>query len=107
MNSGVDSASEAYLRALINNSPDVIAVLAADGAIKFQSPSVLEVLGYEPGEMIGRQSFDLLHPDDLPAVGKLFADLASQPGKVAVAVCRFRHKNGSWCPLECIGRNLL
>jgi diguanylate cyclase (GGDEF)-like protein/PAS domain S-box-containing protein len=106
-NSGVHSASDSFVRALLDHSPDVVAVLEADGTIKFQSPSVLEVLGYEPGEMIGQQSFDLLHPDDLPNVSKLFSDLAESPGKVSVAVCRFRHKDGSWCSLECIGRNLL
>ncbi|MCU1306761.1 MAG: diguanylate cyclase/phosphodiesterase with sensor(s), partial [Acidobacteriaceae bacterium] len=107
MNSGVHSASDAYVRALLSHSPDVIAVLTVDGTIKFQSPSVRDVLGYEAGEMIGRQSFDLLHPDDFAAITKLFADLAAEPGKILAAVCRFRHKNGSWCPLECIGKNLL
>jgi diguanylate cyclase (GGDEF)-like protein/PAS domain S-box-containing protein len=107
MNSGVHSASAAYVRALLSHSPDVIAVLAADGTIKFQSPSVLDVLGYEPNEMIGRQSFDRLHPDDFTSITKLFAELAAEPGKISTAVCRFRHKNGSWCPLDCIGKNLL
>ncbi|MCU1287431.1 MAG: diguanylate cyclase/phosphodiesterase with sensor(s) [Acidobacteriales bacterium] len=107
VNTAPDTASDAYLRALLLQSPDVIAVLEANGTIKFQSPSVKEVLGYEPNEMIGRQSFDLLHPDDFPHVMKVFADLGAQPGKVMVAICRFRRKDGSWCPLECIGKNLL
>jgi diguanylate cyclase (GGDEF)-like protein/PAS domain S-box-containing protein len=105
---GPDASSESYFRSLVDNSPDVIAVLEADGTIKFQSPSVLDVLGYKPEEMIGRQAFDLLHPDDLAHITKLFAELTSKAGpKIATAVCRFRHKNGSWCPLECLGKNLL
>jgi len=51
---------EAYLQ----GSTDIITVLDDTGTIKYQSPSVSRILGYEQGALVGRSGFDLIHPDD-------------------------------------------
>lgn len=95
--------SEEHFRTLIENSSDVITILDAKGRITFESPSVERVLGYSQEALIGRNAFDLIHPNDLPPVLEAFSG-----EKFAAAVeYRFRHRDGSWRVLESMGRNLL
>jgi len=100
--------SEERFRVLIQNALDIIMVTDADGTIRYISPAVEWVLGYQPEEMVGTNTADYVHPDDLEgAFGELAAALAS-PGVHPVAVeTRVRHKSGSWRWLEGIANNLL
>ncbi len=60
--------SEAYYRLLIENSPDIVTVLEADGTVRYASPTVQRVLGYAPEERVGTSIGELVHPEDLPAI---------------------------------------
>ncbi|MDQ3779861.1 MAG: EAL domain-containing protein [Chloroflexota bacterium] len=100
-------ASEARLGALVRNAPDLITILDADGAIRYESPATERVLGYGPDELIGQNALALIHPDDLPRVDVLFAECLATPGVNVLADFRFRHKDGSWRWLEAVGTNLL
>jgi len=59
--------SERKYRLISANSKDVIAIVTSDPipVHTFLSPSVKEVLGYEPEELIGKSPFDLIYKDDL------------------------------------------
>jgi len=86
--------------ALVENSNDCIAVLAADGRTVFQSSAVSSQLGYLSGELIGRHNYSLVHPDDRAAVLTRFrAVFAGAPTPTPLRL-RCRHKNGSWRILE-------
>lgn len=98
---------EAYFRALIEHSSDIITVLGLDGTIQFESPSFEHLLGYNQKELDGRIAFEFVHPDDLPAVLEKFQLVIQQPEEPQVAEFRFRHKDGSWLSLEGIGRSIL
>jgi PAS domain S-box-containing protein len=97
--------SELKFRSLIENAFDVITVIRGDGTILFESPAVESVLGYTPAELVGRNAFEFLHPDDLPAflakMEQVLADVALR----TILVYRFRHKNGTWRTLESGGRS--
>ena len=99
-------ASEAYFRAMIERAQDVIAVLEADGTVRFASPSVLPVLGYTPKEVTGRNVFELVHPDDAPRMRELFGEFVATASSRPTDV-RFRHRDGRWCILHATGNNLL
>jgi CheY-like chemotaxis protein len=60
--------SEEHFRTLIENSSDIITILSAKGKILFESPSIERVLGYDAEELVGRNVFDLIHPNDLQEV---------------------------------------
>lgn len=100
-------ASERRFRALIENSSDAISLISVEGTILYESPSVSRVLGYSPEELVGREVFELLHPDDLPQVMQLFARIIQQPGEIITAIARYGHKDGSWLWIEGTGSNLL
>jgi diguanylate cyclase (GGDEF)-like protein/PAS domain S-box-containing protein len=95
-------------RSLIENSSDGISVIAADGSIVYDSPSVSTVLGYEPGERTGADVFAFIHPDDLARTTSVFSEMLSGQlaGTVSVEL-RGRHRDGSWRQLEAQVSNLL
>jgi nitrogen fixation negative regulator NifL len=99
--------TEAYFRSLIENASDIITILEADGSIRYESPSLERVLGYKPEELIGRSAFELIHPDDVARIQRIFTEGLTRPGRIESGEYRFRHKDGSWRVLEGIGKNLL
>ena len=100
-------ASEQRFRALVEHSTDVIALLDADGTIRYSSASTHLVLGYTGTENIGRNAFELIHPDDRPQALELFGELIERPGHVVRIELRALHKDGSWRDLETVGVNRL
>ena len=95
------------LRAILEHSSDVLALLDASGTILFTSQAVTRVLGYSPDELQGRSAFELLHPDDLKRVQTLFAGLVSNPAEPVTAAVQYRHKDGSYRTIEGVGVNRL
>jgi two-component system, cell cycle sensor histidine kinase and response regulator CckA len=99
--------SEEYFRSLIEHSAEVIDILNPDGTIRYTTPSVRRVLGFEPDELIGRNVFDFVHPDDREAAVEAFErDQAAFDGSRTFEL-RVRHRDGSWRWFEAAARNLL
>jgi two-component system, cell cycle sensor histidine kinase and response regulator CckA len=92
---------------LVQNISDIITVLAIDGTIQYESPSTVRILGFKPEELVGRNAFEFIHPDDIPAVSAIFQLAVANPGLTVSPEFRFRHADGSWVYLEAIGNNLL
>ena len=99
--------SEHLFYSLIQNSSDIITILKDDGIISYESPSLTRLLGYAPDELIGRNAFELVHPDDLQKIRDAFAEVIRNPDGLLSAQFRFRHKDGSWRVLEATGSNQL
>jgi PAS domain S-box-containing protein len=97
----------AQFRSLVNNSSDLITVLAPDGTIAYQSPSVQRVLGRRPADLVGTALGDLVHPDDQHDVNVSLTELVeAAPGATANFGCRLRHEDGSWRQVESTCTNL-
>jgi PAS domain S-box-containing protein len=60
------ASSEARFRALTEHASDLIRIDDAEGTILYASAAHLAVLGYTPEELLGRSSFDLVAPNDVP-----------------------------------------
>lgn len=99
--------SERRLRALLENGGDSIALIGADNEILYLSPAVTAVEGYLPEELLGRSGLEHTHPDDLPLVERIMADLLANPGRPIPVLWRRRHKAGHWIWLEGTATNLL
>lgn len=56
---------ERRFRALADNAYDLIAELDASGRLTYASPGHAETVGRSPGELLGRNVFDTIHPADL------------------------------------------
>ncbi|HTY70927.1 MAG TPA: EAL domain-containing protein [Actinomycetes bacterium] len=97
---------EARFRSLVTNSSDVVTLTDADGVIRFQTPSVRRVLGYDPEDAIGRHALESCHRDDHDVVRSALARTLAGEDHV-VSVTRWRHADGSWRWLESVRTNLL
>lgn len=51
-------------RAMIENSLDVIGIINPDNTVRYISPSVRKLLGYEPEDVIGHPIEEMVHPDE-------------------------------------------
>jgi PAS domain S-box-containing protein len=97
----------AQFRSLVNNSSDLITVLAPDGTIAYQSPSVQRMLGRPAADLVGTALGDLVHPDDQQEVNESLTKLVeAAPGATANFGCRLQHSDGSWRHVESICTNL-
>jgi PAS domain S-box-containing protein len=55
-------------RLLAENASDVVYETDPEGVIRWMSPSAGGLLKWNPDDLLGTDSFDLIHPDDLPIV---------------------------------------
>lgn len=99
--------SERRLRAILENSQDVIALFSETGEFLYLSPSALRILGYREDELLGRNVYDYIHPDDLPAARRLAESLIRNPETPASADLRFLRSDGTWINLEITGNAFL
>ena len=89
--------SEEKYRLIVENSSDFIYTLNAKGEFIYISPSVRNILGYNPPDLIGRAFTSLVHPDDLHVIEE--AIHRHDEGKEQPAVgdeYRFRNASGEW-----------
>ena len=98
---------ETMLRFILENSSDVITIVDADGVIRYESPAVEPILGYEQNELIGVNGFDLVHPEDLARARDVLERALRIHGFTEPVDLRFKHRDGTWRWLESIGRNMV
>jgi diguanylate cyclase (GGDEF)-like protein/PAS domain S-box-containing protein len=99
--------NEERFRSLVQKASDVITILDSDGTIRYDSPAIEHLLGYEQGERVGRPTFEYVHPEDVERVKVSFGRALEHPGVRPPLEFRSRHKNGSWRHLEVTRTNLL
>jgi len=100
--------SEERFRSLVQNATDIITVLEADGTIRYESPAIERILGYELGERLGKNALDYIHPEDVERVKDSLAKAKDNPAETQEAVeFRIQHKDGSWRHVEVTRTNLL
>ncbi len=99
-------AGETRLRSLLEHGSDVVLLLDPDGTIRFNAPATGRVLGYVGEDFVGRTAFELVHPEDLPAMRDVLAAVAAGAGPIVIQA-RARHKDESWRWIEGVVTNLL
>jgi diguanylate cyclase len=74
---------------------DVVAVYDASGHIRYVSPSVERLSGFEPVELYGRSSDWMFDPADRAEVAKVVAEVQKAPSNTAKRIeARARHASG-------------
>jgi PAS domain S-box-containing protein len=57
------------------NALDIISCSTPDGILRYISPSIRDVLGYEPEELIGKKNDEINHPEDIKKMqSNLYSD---------------------------------
>src|SRR5207245_9713797 len=100
--------SEARFASLVQNSSDMVTVILADSTIRYQSPSVERVMGYEAEELVGARLIEyLIHPDDVPRIVALLAESRGQQERARELVeVRVRRSERRRAQVESIAREL-
>jgi len=97
------SKSEERFRSLTENISDWIWEVDAEGICTYSSPSIKDLLGYEPNEIIGGSPFDLMDKEDVRKIESEFGKIVSAKKSFKNLVNRNLHKDGSKIVLETSG----
>ena len=92
--------SEEKFRSIVESTTEWIWAVDGEGRFTYSNPALSGILGYSPDELLGRESLDLLHPEDRPRVesGRR-QSLAARQGW-SHQLRRWRHRDGSYRFLE-------
>lgn len=83
------AASTARYRGLVEDLPDIVYELDGRGCFSFVSRAVTSVLGYQPGELIGRTHRELILPEDQV---KYDGQRAAAVGDQLMSITALRHR---------------
>ncbi len=102
-------ASEERFRLLAENMQEFVCLHEPDGTYVWVSPSVKDLLGYEPDELIGQNPYAYFHPDDVEHIREHAHRpvLGEAPMEGVTVRYRFRHRDGSYVWLETLTRAIL
>jgi diguanylate cyclase (GGDEF)-like protein/PAS domain S-box-containing protein len=97
---------ERRTEALLENASDAVLALDRQGDVAYASPSVHQMLGYEPVSVTGERLRDLVHPEDLVTSAKWMTSLFdAPPAHVSRLETRLRRADGTWLYADVIGVN--
>jgi PAS domain S-box-containing protein len=71
-----ESESAEKYRSLVENIRDVIYELDSQGVVLYISPSVRDMLGFDPTEIVGKSFIDLAYKDDRNLMTEWFSELS-------------------------------
>jgi diguanylate cyclase (GGDEF)-like protein/PAS domain S-box-containing protein len=100
-------AGEERLRALLRNVSDTITVLDVGGNIIWHSGNPGGTLGMPDSHWVGQSGLDLVHPDDMPRVNVLIAEMLASPGAEVKGEIRLRNADDTWIYADAYAVNLL
>ena len=87
--------SEKKYRHLIESINDWVWSCDTDGIHKFSNTAVKSLLGYEPQDIIGKSSFELIHPEDQDRVQNMFKEAVYRKKGWQEDAIRWFHKDKS------------
>ena len=100
------AAQERFL-ALARHATDLVSIVDEEGMLRYVSPSVTALLGYQPSELEGTDGRDLVHPDDLTRFTDAFRPSLESASELASVEYRVRARDGQWRSFEGVTTNLL
>ena len=71
--------SAALYQIIADRTGDIIMATKMDGTIRYVSPSMTAIGGYDPAEVIGRQSMEIIHPEDAAAIRQVHRQVIDHP----------------------------
>jgi PAS domain S-box-containing protein len=92
---------------LLENASEIIAIYDSSMVMKYESPSVIKILGFTPEEMMGGQDINRLTRKGETSMRNMFKQLLDNPAEPVVIQYTYMKKNGQKIFLEATGRNLL
>jgi PAS domain S-box-containing protein len=101
------AASERRFRSLVQNSSDLVTIVAPDGTILYASDSAERIVGYSPSFLVGTSLLGYLEQSDVGPVRGLLQNGNGKPSVAGPIEFSLRRADGSPVWLEAVGTNLL
>jgi PAS domain S-box-containing protein len=101
------AASERRFRSLVQNSSDLVIIVAPDGTILYASDSAERIVGYSPPALVGTSLLEYLDQGDIGRVQGLLQNRNGNPSVAGPVEFTLRRADGSPVWLEAVGTNLL
>ncbi|HZB86325.1 MAG TPA: PAS domain S-box protein [Gaiellaceae bacterium] len=92
--------SEAKFRAIVETTAEWVWEMDERGVLTYSNPAIVRILGFRPEELVGRDSLELLHPEDRESVELELRGLAERKEGWTDLVLRWQHADGSYRHLE-------
>ncbi|NMB80089.1 MAG: PAS domain S-box protein, partial [Methanomicrobiales archaeon] len=92
--------SEEKFRTLVETTSDLVWEIDDRGTYTYVSPRVRELLGYEPGELVGKSPFTIMPADEAELMTAEFRRFSVSHQPVPSIINRCIHKDGSIVILE-------
>jgi PAS domain S-box-containing protein len=86
----------ALMRAVVEQSSDLVAVCKGDGMIVYLSPVCLNLLGKPPEELMGNSWTEIVSPEDHPQLARMHSGLSDNPSQTAVLRCCRKDESIAW-----------
>ncbi len=89
-----------YFRIMADNLVDMITIHKFGGTYKYASPSSLGLLGNKPQDMVGKNFFSFIHPDDLKDILQIQACLENNEGRQYTRDLRLKNSENEYIWIE-------
>lgn len=99
--------SEAIKNTMVSNISDVIVIIDQNGINQYKSPNITKLFGWTPDELVGKSTWDNIHPEDLAAGQQFFGTIIAKPNATGIAELRYKRKDGHYVWIEINVINLL
>ncbi|MCX5855515.1 MAG: PAS domain S-box protein [Deltaproteobacteria bacterium] len=93
--------SEEQLRLVTDNMVDLVLQTDTQAVFQYFTPSVTRLLGYRIEDVLGKNAFDFVHPDDCDGAMNAFQE-AMKTG-YGMVEARIRHNEGHYIWMELVG----
>jgi PAS domain S-box-containing protein len=111
----MDDARDRAMRAMVEGTAELVALVNGAGIVEYVSPSVTPMLGWDPSDVVGQSVLALIHPEDLAAAFGAITENIATPADglldredfATTDEYRLKHRDGRWVSVEAIGNNLL
>ncbi|MBL8643044.1 MAG: PAS domain S-box protein [Rhodospirillaceae bacterium] len=92
--------SERTFRLLADNASDIISFYDKNRVLKYVSPSATRISGFSADEVLGTDTFAIVHPDDLPQLLARRGLTGEGKPMAGAATWRMKRKDGSYIWME-------
>ena len=95
------------MASLLVNASEVITIYEEDGRIRYISPSVERILGYQPEEMIGQSDMQHIQGEGIKVFSNMFTTLIGNPKESVTVQYIYETKGSGEVWVEATGTNLI
>jgi PAS domain S-box-containing protein len=100
-------AARLLFRALVERNQDGLALVGADGTVRYANPVAARLLGFVSDDLTGTDLWGSVHRDDRRAVCAWWKIVLENPGQRLATTTRFLQRDGTPLLVKVLGSNLL